>query len=293
MSENKYIFLGGVPKSGTSSLFDMLGKIPGICASTPKETFYLIDNDYLIKKDENFFNQGWSNFDRFFKDKECKVRLEGTTHLIYQEKIIPSLKDRNAYFVFVLRSPEERIRSSFEYSMNNLASFNKKISFSEFVNIFLDNPNELLKYSSRENALKNIAQGKKIADYPELIRKWRSQIPEERLIIIDYEYYKQNPQKTIGEILNRFCPEISFREIRVSNNNKTTGIKNIKLHNWLKGINKKTQDSLIKKFVKKVYFKFQHQEIERNDADAKALLRLKNAFNFNYKDLCDESFKIN
>src|SRR5690606_31158229 len=136
MDDYKYIFLGGVPKSGTSSLFDMLGQIPEITPSEPKETFYLIDNDYIIQKDKNYFKHGWSVFNDFFTDKKNKIRLEGTTHLIYQNEIIPVLKELDAYFIFILRSPEERIRSSFEYSMNNLASFNKRISFSDFVDIF-------------------------------------------------------------------------------------------------------------------------------------------------------------
>lgn len=292
MDDFKYIFLGGVPKSGTSSLFDMLGQIPGVTSSEPKETFYLIDEDYIIQKEKNYFKQGWPTFQDFFPDSTNKIRLEGTTHLFYQDKIIPILKDLNAYFIFILRTPEERIRSSFEYSMNNLASFKKNISFSEFVDIFLDRPATLTDFASRENALKNLAQGKIIADYPRFIKKWKAQIPEERLFIVDYDFFKQKPQETVKRLMAKICPEITVEEISVRANNKTKGIKNIKLHNWLRNINKSTSNSIVKRMVKRVYFKLQKKKNPKSSADELALQKLKNAFDFNYKTFCDEPFKL-
>lgn len=292
MNNITYIFLGGVPKSGTSSLFEMLGEIPEISPSIPKETFYLIDKDYIIQKEENYFEDGWSKFNDFFAKDNKKIRLEGTTHLIYQEDIIPVLKEKKSFFIFILRRPEERIRSSFEYSMNNLASFNKRISFPTFVDIFLDSPKDLLQFSSRKNALSNLAQGKIIADYPRLISKWKSQIPEDRLFIIDYDFYNQKPQETLNKLMERISPEVKMPEIAISRSNKTKHIKNIRLHNWLGYLNRKTQNSLFKKTIKKIYFKFQKKKVNRTLEDEKALIRLKNAFDFNYKELCDNSFKI-
>lgn len=292
MDDYKYIFLGGVPKSGTSSLFDMLGQIPEITPSEPKETFYLIDNDYIIQKDKNYFKHGWSVFNDFFTDKKNKIRLEGTTHLIYQNEIIPVLKELDAYFIFILRSPEERIRSSFEYSMNNLASFNKRISFSDFVDIFLNHPETIVKFASRKNALKNLAQGKGIADYPTLINKWKAQIPEERVFIIDYDFFKTNPQETLKRLMAIICPNVNIPDIAISKNNKTKYIKSTHLHNWLRGLNRKTSNSPLKRMIKKVYFKIQGKNKSKSVTDEAALQKLKNAFDFNYKELCDKSFTL-
>lgn len=285
----KYIFLGGAPKCGTSALFEMLGQIPSIASSIPKETYFFLDEDYPLSKKNNYHTLGLKAFDRFFKDKKKNYRLEASTHLIYQKRAPSILKDLDSYFIFILREPAAKLRSSFEYTINNLSNIKGNLTFSEYVNIILNNSIELKKYERQPGCLEILKRGLYNSDYPSFIKHWKSAIPEERIIVIDYEFFKIHPQLTVDYI----CKRVGIEKYKIINKEKnaTIKIKNKKIHSFARRINQITPNIILSPF-KNIYFNLQSKnKIFRSKEDEEAFELIKSRFKFDYLDLCDISFK--
>ncbi|MEO0628823.1 MAG: hypothetical protein AAFY91_17640, partial [Bacteroidota bacterium] len=141
-----YLFIGGAPKCGTSSLFNQLASWPGMNPSQPKETFYFIDRENpLLNSRYNIHHSNVMGFRHFFPD-EPGIKLEGTTHLLYQSNQNTNIQELGRVkIIFILRDPVQRLRSSFEYTENNLSRFKRKISFSDFAELLLDDRREEVK----------------------------------------------------------------------------------------------------------------------------------------------------
>ena len=283
-----YLFIGGAPKCGTSALFNMLSQTNNFNVSNPKETFFFIDQDYiLLNKKYNYHKNGLGAFlDYFATVDNKKIYLEATTHLLYQEKIPSIIAELSSKIVFILRDPAERIKSSFEYTKNNLAHFHENITFSKYVDFILNNNiQELTKYMPDSTSRWVLANELYLSDYQKHIDKWQKAIGKDRVLLIDYDDFKLEPLFTLDRILKFVNLQGLNSDINLTRTNETIGVKNKLFHRIIRKINKIIPNSSIKDIAKAFYFRFQKKEREWTLEDELALQKLKFYFKNNYKSI--------
>jgi len=111
----RYLLIGGAPKSGTTSLFRYLSDHPAICPANRKETYFFArEFDYNNICTEE---QTAAAFAGYFSHCQAnhRWRLEATPYTMYgdgaAEKIATLLP--NTTMLFVLRDPVERLISNY------------------------------------------------------------------------------------------------------------------------------------------------------------------------------------
>lgn len=133
------IVIAGAPKCGTTSVFGFLADHPDVCASSLKETCFLIDQDYtLYNPDRNVATQGVEAYSQFFdhcRNRDAQIYLEATPDYLYQKTpltYLPQL-DPVPHIIFILRRPAERVYSMFQFARNNMSVIDSSMTFSAFI----------------------------------------------------------------------------------------------------------------------------------------------------------------
>ncbi len=284
------LFLGGAPKCGTSAFYDMLTKTGVFDASTLKETFYYIDNTYpLYNNKSGFYKSGHEGFSGFFTNNG-KTRLEATTHLIYQQKMPEVLAPLNCKVIFVLRDPADRIRSSFEYTLNNLGNFKEPISFAEYVDLLLQNQKDQLMQKMRATTSQWVLSNEiLLSSYQQHIERWCNALGAERVMVLSFDELKANPNESLEKALRFAKIETSSdtSQISLEKKNQTVAIRSRGLHKALAGLNNLVPNGTIKSKIKSAYFGLQKGKRNWTEADEKALERLKEYFKNNQPGLAE------
>lgn len=192
------IVVAGAPKCGTSSFFSWLADHPEVCGSTVKETFYLMDADHpLVRPHANYHRQGPDGYREFFAGcAGAGVRAaEATTHYYYQETALRVLAEMSPqpHVVFLLRSPAERIYSSFQYSRNNLSTIRAGATFAEFLAIGDEGGDRLLADPRVRANLRLWSREVELSRYVVHLRRWAERFPREKLHVYLFEELR-NPQ---------------------------------------------------------------------------------------------------
>ena len=116
---NPFLLILGVQKAGTTTLFDMLNRIPGFCGSNEKETGFFIK--------DKFYNQGpeWylKQFEQCSRDA---IKFEATPAYIYHPDALKRIYKFNndMKFIVVLREPVARCYSAW----NMFRRFNESMA---------------------------------------------------------------------------------------------------------------------------------------------------------------------
>jgi len=111
---DKYVFLIGAMKSGTTSLYDWLAQHPEVCGSIVKETqFFAPRQDSRLHIDG--FEELWN-----FNPSKHKICLDGSTGYTKwpSESGVPQrIKEAglNPRFIYVVRDPAERVASHWNH----------------------------------------------------------------------------------------------------------------------------------------------------------------------------------
>ncbi len=197
---NKFCFLGGAPKCGTSSMFYWLSTHPELSPSKIKETFFLMDNtNPLANKKSNIHIDGFEVFLNNFSEPN-KLLLEGTTHLLYQKQIADFLKRKSpeSKFIFVLRNPIDRLFSSFNYTKNNLLRINDGLDLNQFISILRSGNREVLgEYINDEKSLYVLSRDLEYGCYSNYLKDWIEVFGIENIEIKIFEDLKNNPKEEI------------------------------------------------------------------------------------------------
>src|SRR5690606_14876560 len=88
----------------------------------------------------HFAADGWAGYaDQFPVDvARFPVRMEATTHYLYQRTALEALSElEDCRVCVVLREPAARVLSSFQYTQNNLARIAPEVTFDEYVDAVL------------------------------------------------------------------------------------------------------------------------------------------------------------
>lgn len=278
--------IGGAPKCGTSSVFTWLSDHPEVCGSQPKETFYLIDREHpTYKLGQSYNGENLGGYDHYFQhcNSSAKIFFEATTHYIYQNTTIEILSKLNPQpqILFILRKPEDRVYSYFQYYLNNKAKLKVNLTFTEYIH--------LIKNESLETFTKNYCTDKSsgyilyhnidYSCYVNYLEKWKLTLPD-RIHILLFEDMLKDKRKFMKQISN-ICNIDStfFDNYTFPHKNSTYGVKNREIHRWSYVIANFLKDSPFKKQIKDLYLKLQHRKIEqKSETDLKTIEELANYF---------------
>src|SRR3990172_8709449 len=277
------VVIAGAPKCGTGSVFYWLADHPKICASRVKETFFLMDNGHPLLNKCNYHEHALDGYQTFFShcDPECDVILEATTHYIYQQTALNVLSSLNPVpqIIFILRKPSERVYSSFQYTKNNLANLDKKISFRQFIDIVKSESAEpLMSRLARDSAyvLRNDIKYSRYIDY---ISVWLSRFGKKRIHVLLFEDMKRDPRTFMRNLSKRIGIDPGFYEdYDFIPHNETFYIKNQVLHRQIRKIAKSITQSVLKGLMKKIYLRIQADKPELTLEDSMTLSGLECEF---------------
>jgi hypothetical protein len=200
------LFVIGVPKAGTTSLFQWLGDHPEIGKSNENELRFLMDSEDPLCRPDGFNAEGLDGYARFYQssrlDGHTKFLIDVSPQYYYQktaQSVIGRIPDSRA--IIVLRKPSARIYSLYNYSKSNKVALREDMGFREFIDevrrgadsdILRDRP--MLRYAIEHS---------KYAPY---VRKWQSIIGPDRLRVCFFEELIRNQ----SALLRRIAGEIGI-----------------------------------------------------------------------------------
>ncbi len=254
---NPDIFIIGVQKGGTTSLYDNLVQHPQIISSKAKEMFFYGNNTRFAK--------GVLYYKQFFATKLYKAARQNKLKLpaysvdastdtfenIYAPQRILS-NHKNAKVILLLRNPADRAFSHYKFSVK------KGFESTDFE-----------KALELEEKRINTADKKEIADknhnyafyrlgyrsrgiYCDSVANWINSIPKNNIYINSSENYFENPEKVFGEICEfagiKNSNKIIFNKLNEGSSEKMKPETFDSLNKFYKPYNEKLFKILGKKF---------------------------------------------
>ena len=293
------LFVIGMPKSGTSSLFYWLDDHPEFQGATPKETFFFMDKEHPLCGEHglDLHTNGIEAYQQFFPEPDSgRIRFEGTTHYFYQHTardFIASLSSK-PLVVILLREPAVRILSSFRFTRDNLANCDKELTFDQYVGCLLDGTPELLdKYYHSEGSLAIAKKELSLSCYVEWLDWWQEAVGLENLEIILFEDLKKKPGVVMRRLARRLGVDDSFyMDYPFDAINKTTPIAYQRFHRWAKKMAGRLPKNNIRNFLKRFYLTFQARSVQQDDSFEEGLLKLR-AFFLHDNRALEKKYRLN
>ena len=225
------VIIAGAPKSGTTSVFNWLADHPEVCASSVKETYYLMDREYpLFNPKHNYLNNGLEGYNFFFKNNN-KVILEATPDYLYQQTAPEVISKLNPTpnIIFILRKPSERVYSTYKFFRGHKAIIDNNITFSEFIYRIKNEPK-----SFSHNLGKLLQEVIKQSQYIVYLNYWLSKINPDNIHIFLFEELQQDSKAFMTHLSNRihinpsFYDNYSFPIYNISYSVKSTSFHRLK-----------------------------------------------------------------
>lgn len=185
------LFLAGVPKAGTSSLFTWLADHPQAVGSHEKETCFFADPESHVFRPDFNAKHGIERYARAFPQatEETRVTLEATPSYIYSRTaldLIPDLPSKPRC-LFVLREPAVQIRSLYDYFRDNWSYVPSGMSFAAFLDAVRSGSHA---FGGNELAAKAIEH----ADYLPYLENWRARLGAERMMVATFDRLQADPR---------------------------------------------------------------------------------------------------
>ena len=125
---------------------------------------------------------------------DSRTRLEGTTHLLYQREMPELLRDLDAKVVFILRDPADRIRSSFQYTQNNLGNVVGKLTFADYAEMLLQGDQRKLAAHFRPSASRWVlCRELSLSRYSQHVERWNAALGKRRVHLVNFESIQVKP----------------------------------------------------------------------------------------------------
>lgn len=243
----------GCPKAGTSSLHDWLNKHPSLTGTTPKETYFFLDDSFQKNIKESFFNCGdeWEKkYETFFSilpSNKTKT-FESTVQNIYCNRLIklaPTVNE-NLKVIIILRDPLKRALSTYNYYKNNKALDGCETTFDGFLESLLKK-----KTKTDSDVYNNTLEWSR---YDKYIKQWERSIGRNSIFVTSLE----EMSSSIYTVLNRIedfleLPRYFSKDVKLQAQNTTFHVKNMKLHKALKPFANKIKNKKIRTALIKIY----------------------------------------
>lgn len=241
----KLDFVGiGVPKSGTSWIYQCLQEHPEACCSIPKELHFFNKNHGFHKPNAKwrYRHKGWEWYKKHFKHcKQGQIIGEVDPLYIYEKQSLELIKENfpNIKVIISLRNPIERA-FSFYFHLKSKKKYRGL-------------------FSSFEEALKKEPEFKEWGLYSRYVKNCYEIFPEQNILVLIYDNLKKDPlnfiQKIYGflGIQKNFVPpcldyKVNVGVVRMSPLSKVIQ----KAHNFLKRFRLGRN---LWKFLKKIGFR--------------------------------------
>lgn len=231
---NNFLIIAGTEKAGTTSLYQYLCDSGLFVPSVKKET------DYLRKPFDQTSLEGYvENFDA---PSGSNVYLESSPGYLADSgvvvKNITKLGLQNSSFIFLLRSPLSRLKSSFLFHKSRLY-IPKNLSFNEYIET-------CLKY---EQGMEPTDSGLdewflRVPDaglyYKHLLDFLNADIND--LMIIPFEDFSRDPKKCVNAVIERVGMQTDFfNDYDFSTSNVTKGFRFSLLQSFALRVNKELE----------------------------------------------------
>lgn len=276
------LIIAGVPKAGTSSIFDWLDDHPKTQGSVPKETCFFMDPDSHAFRPDFNFGLGLTHYPKAFAktdDPGCLL-FEATPAYIYSRTAlaeIPRLESAPKC-LFVLREPASQIRSVYHYFSNNWAYIPSEMSFADFLEA-----SECGSHDFGGNELARHALD--CADYLPWLQRWRDRLGCDRIKVCLFEDLKRDPLAFMSGIAAwcgidpRFYDDYAFEA-----SNESYNVVNRRLHSLNMAIRDRLPKGRAYEFARGVYRRFNTRPAVKDKTDD-AFLRLREKFEVTYDPL--------
>lgn len=284
----KKVFLGGAPKCGTSAVFDRLEKEDLVMTSSPKETYYFLEENHPLRG----LVDRKSSFDDYFDQTNIvndTIQLEATTHLMYSQHAFEQISAmQEAKMMFILRNPIDRLVSSFLYTKHNLGAVNDEFHINDYVKALLSKNLEIINKNIHTSASRYVlSQDLEYGSYKEYLERWSDQLGDD-LLCLSYHSLRSSPDHFYQTIFD-FLGLNFIEESTNAKKNQTIAIKNAGLHRFLLAINRQVRIPK-PKWLKSLYLAVQkNEEVEELNDECREMLT---EYYADSNDYVKEHFKI-
>lgn len=277
------LVIAGAPKCGTSSLFRWLAAHPAVRGSSVKETYFLLDRGHPLQDPaRNVHDHGLAAYASFFpdgKDDPPALRMEGTTHYLYQQtapRVLAGL-DRPPHVVFLLREPAERVYSSYRYTANNLGVLRPGATFRDFLR---------LGEGGDASAVTDPRWGGKVdiwrndvgySRYAEHLTRWAEVFPRERMHVLLAEDLWRDPRALLRRLAEGVGIDPAFYDgFAFARHNESYAVRSPTLHRLARRAGAVLPRGGLRALLRKGYMGvLASGRLERTDDDAAALRELR------------------
>lgn len=274
------LFVIGVPKAGTTSLFRWLGDHPAIGKSNENELRYLIDESDPLCRSDGYNAAGLEGYGKFYRnsldDPATRYLIDVSPQYYYQntaKAVIGALPD--AQILMILRKPSARIYSLYNYSHSNRALLLENMGFPEFINevrrgeasdLVRDRP--MLRYAIEHSK------------YARYVKEWQSLIDPQRLTICLFEDLVRDPTAELRRIAQALNIDPSFYDdYAFPVQNESIAVRSRPLHKFLRRIRGRMPGWMRSK-LKPAYMRLNTRKRDRtvSEADRQVLSQLDEEF---------------
>jgi hypothetical protein len=266
--ESKYpnLIIAGSPKCGSSSIFFWLSKHPEICASSVKETGFLLDSIQGYNSSNNYITNGLSGYSAFFSHYGGqKVLMEATPEYLIQKEIpFKAFKemDQLPKVLFVFRKPSERIYSAYKFHKYTTNRIPSELTFDDY-----------LKNSKGMHMVE-------ISYYFKHLQRWINFLGRDKVFVCLFEDLKSNPRKVLENISDWVGIDIAYwKDQSFDAKNQTQNINNQLLHKLAINVNQLVPRGLAERIIKPIYYRINAKRApDVSDSERLALGQLDELF---------------
>jgi hypothetical protein len=217
-SANRYLIIGGAPKSATTSLFRYLSDHPQVCPANRKETYFFarkFDFGGICNSGETL-----QDFEHFFShcpSSGC-MRIEATPYTLYSDQAAEKISDLlpGAEILFILRDPVERLISDYHFHLQRDHPFARD-TFEEF----------LAAQRRMKSGVPNLVE---LGCYLQYLHPFIDIFGQSRVSVMFFEEFKRDPSTEMLNLCNTIGLNPDFySDYNFETHNKTAHIRN----SWL------------------------------------------------------------
>ncbi len=184
-------FIAGAPKSGTTSLYQYLCQHKEIEMCSIKEPDFF--SCTALKKEQTYYGndpiQNLEKYNKLFSNKKDLLRGEASVSYLFYDDVAKKIKKYNekAKIIIILRNPVDRAFSHYlmDYRLGLVSE-----NFEDIINKRINHKNALLYYQ----------QYVSVGEYYHQVERYMKVFGPEKLLIINYDDFKNNLAGTFEKI---------------------------------------------------------------------------------------------
>ena len=184
-------FIAGAPKSGTTSLYQYLCQHKEIEMCSIKEPDFF--SCTALKKEQTYYGndpiQNLEKYNKLFSNKKDLLRGEASVSYLFYDDVAKKIKKYNekAKIIIILRNPVDRAFSHYlmDYRLGLVSE-----NFEDIINKRINHKNALLYYQ----------QYVSVGEYYHQVERYIKVFGPEKLLIINYDDFKNNLADTFEKI---------------------------------------------------------------------------------------------